>query len=69
MANVYPVVNGAHIQFVPGIPAVPHLDITDKEARALVATGAFTFDEPPDAAPPSKPKTRHDGGSSDSKET
>lgn len=55
MADVYPVTHGIHVQFVPGIPAVPHLDITDKEAKELVDTGAFTFDKPPEPKPKPKP--------------
>ena len=67
MKSVYPVHAGPHIQYVPGIPAVPHLDIGDKEAKALVDTGAFTYDEPPD--PPTTTPAPNDppnGGSSDS---
>ena len=55
MADVYPIFNGPNVQFVPGIPAVPHLGITDKEAKALIATGAFT-DKNPDGEPPPKRK-------------
>lgn len=42
--NAYPVYAGPHIQFIPGVPAVPQLGITEKDARALIRTGAFTDD-------------------------
>ena len=69
MVDVYPIYSGPNVQFVPGIPAVPHLGITDKEAKALVATGAFTYDRPPPekAAKPST-EAPPDGGVSDSEE-
>jgi hypothetical protein len=48
--TVYPVFNGANVQFIPGIPAVVHEGLTKKEADELVATGAFTYDKPPAGA-------------------
>lgn len=67
MADVYPVFNGPHVQFIPGIPAVPHLGITEKEAKALVATGAFTYEKPPPEKAPVKPtEPVEQTGSSDS---
>jgi hypothetical protein len=68
LADVYPVHNGPNVQFVPGIPAVPHLDITDDEATALVETGAFTTEKPPPAAAVKKRRGPADAGPSDSKE-
>ena len=52
MADVYPAYNGVHVQFIPGVPAVARLGISKKEAEELVATGAFTYDKPPDEAEP-----------------
>ncbi len=68
MKDVYPTYSGPHIQYVPGIPAVPHLGIPDKEAKALVDTGAFTYEKPPDPPASTEPTDPPDGGSSDSKE-
>ena len=45
MKKVYPVFNGPHVQFIPGIPAIEQ-ELSDKDAAALVATGAFTYDKP-----------------------
>jgi hypothetical protein len=67
MADVYPVQRGPNIVFIPGIPAVPRLGITKKEADALVATGAFTTDPPPKEAAP-KPTAPADAGALDSPE-
>ena len=64
--SVWPTYSGPHIQFIPGVPAVPHLGISDKEAAALVATGAFTYTKPPPIAAPTEPTDPPDGGSSDS---
>jgi hypothetical protein len=69
MADVFPIYHGPNVVFVPGIPAIPHLDITDKEAAALVATGAFTYEKPPPIAKPAKPtEPTKPVGSSDSEE-
>ena len=51
MKKVYPVFNGPHVQFIPGIPAVEQ-ELSDKDAAALVATGAFTYDKPKPVAEP-----------------
>lgn len=65
--NVYPIFHGPSIVFVPGIPAVPHLGITNAEAEALVATGAFTYDEPdPPPSVTDQPTDPADAGSLDS---
>lgn len=45
--TVYPVYNGPNVQFIPGVPAITHRGLTDDEAEALIATGAFTYDKPP----------------------
>lgn len=60
--NVYPVFAGPHVQFIPGVPAVPRLGITQKEARELTKSGAFTDDpsgwEAAQAAETERPKKR-----------
>jgi len=67
--SVWPTYSGPHIQFIPGVPAVPHLGISDKEAAALVATGAFTYTKPPpEPKPIEDTEARQDGGSPDSQE-
>ncbi|HXJ66733.1 MAG TPA: hypothetical protein VNN79_23490 [Actinomycetota bacterium] len=65
MADVYPVYNGVNVQFIPGVPAVPHLGITKKEAEELIATGAFTYDKPPKQPAPEAPPS---GGAAESTE-
>ena len=66
MADVYPVYSGPNVQFIPGVPAVERLGITEEEADALVATGAFTRDKPPKAK--SSPKAPETPGPSDSEQ-
>jgi hypothetical protein len=68
MKTVYPVYRGNYVVHAQGVPAIEQT-VSDKDAEALVATGAFTYEKPPDRSEPTtEPKTRQDGGSSDSKE-
>ena len=45
MKTVYPIYSGPNVLFVPGIPAIEQT-VSDKDAAALVGTGAFTYDKP-----------------------
>ena len=45
MKTVYPVYVGPNVLFMPGIPAIEQT-LSDKDAKALVDTGAFTYDKP-----------------------
>ena len=51
MRTVYPVYSGPNVVFVPGIPAIEQT-LSDKDAKALVDTGAFTYDKPKPAPKP-----------------
>ena len=50
MKTVYPVYVGPHIQYIPGVPAIEQT-LSDKDAQALVDTGAFTYKKPKAPAP------------------
>ena len=55
MKTVYPVYVGPHIQYIPGVPAIEQT-LSDKDAQALVDTGAFTFKKPPKDSAPAEPE-------------
>ena len=54
MKTVYPIYSGPSVVFVPGIPAIEQT-LSDKDAAALVATGAFTYDKPKAEKPAAPP--------------